>query len=176
MKWDFYKGEIKMNYNKIVKYMKYVLDIFPNGCANYNWEGRGYDAIINDKRLPEEWEIENIIDDCLAEFHYEEDGLGICGCGNPEDTHEVIRQILNIQSDYDNYESVQKKFSDLCNSDMENDNYHGLIQFVLYILNNKGFLEHGGSVGGAWLTEKGKIYLDLLNMAHKISENELIND
>jgi hypothetical protein len=42
-------------------------------------------------------------------------------------------------------------------------------------------MEHGSSVGGSWLTEKGKIYLDLLNIQYNINKlneegHESIND
>lgn len=33
----------------------------------------------------------------------------------------------------------------------------------LKMLDAHGFLEHGGSIGGSWLTKEGKDLLDLLN-------------
>jgi hypothetical protein len=162
---------------KLPQYMKYIINTYPDGCAVYNWT-RGmdlnkllcrkgsYNEILTNKRLPEEYEIEDIIEDCLKEFHYED--LGLCGCGSPEETYEVIRKILNIQSSDKDWKIKQQQFSELCNADMDNANYSGLIQFVLYVLDDKGFLEHGSSISSAWLTEKGKIYLDLLNMWKEI--------
>ena len=155
---------------KLSNYMKYIIKTYQDGCAAYNWIQGSYNEILTNKRLPEEYEIEDIVEDCLKEFHYED--LGLCGCGCPEETYEVIRKILNIQSSNAKWETKQKQFSELCNADMDNANYSGLIQFVLYVLDNKGFLEHGSSIGGSWLTEKGKIYLDLLNALSEINSNK----
>lgn len=154
---------------KLSSYMKYIINIYLDGCAAYNWLQGDYSEILADKRLPEEYEIEDIVEDCLNEFHND---LGLCGCGNPEETYEVIRRILNILSFDVDWETRQKQFSEICNADMNNENYNGLIQFVLYILDDKGFLEHGSSISSAWLTEKGKIYLDLLNMWNEIRNKQ----
>lgn len=155
--------------NNLSEYMKYIIDNFPEGCAAYNWKST-YSEILNNKRDVKQYEVEHIIDDCLDEFN---SVLGICGCGRPEDTEEVIRQILIVQNSEDNFQDKQNKLSNLCDSNIENDNYYGLIQFVLYILDDKEFLEHGSSISGAWLTKKGKIYLDLLNAKYKMTkENE----
>jgi hypothetical protein len=155
---------------KLSNYMKYIINTYPDGCAAYNWTQGSYNEILTNKRLPEEYEIEDIVEDCLKEFHYED--LGLCGCGSPEETYEVIRKILNIQSSDKDWRTKQREFSEICNADMNNENYNGLIQFVLYVLDNKGFLEHGSSISGSWLTEKGKIYLDLLNVLSEINSNK----
>ena len=150
---------------KLASYMDYILKTFPAGCASYNWLNT-YDGILTKKRLPEDYEINYIIEDCLSEFSAD---LELCGCGCPSYTFEVLRRILNIKSkDYD-YDTTKKKYNELCNSDMDNQNYYGLIQFVWYVLDRKEYLEHGSGISSTWLTEKGKIYLDLLNMEHDIS-------
>lgn len=63
-----------------------------------------------------------------------------------------------------------KMFNAICGLTEGNRNYEALIDFVLYILNDKGFLEHGSSIGGSWLTDKGKLFLYLLEI------NKLIED
>lgn len=157
-----------INKRALAYYMKYIIKTYSDGCASYNWLNR-YEDILQGIRLPEEYENECIIEDCLSEFS---EDIGLCGCGNPESTNEVLRQILNIKSADCTYEDRQKAYGELCNSDMNNDMYYGLIQFVLYVLDNKEFLEHGGGIGGAWLTEKGRIYLDLLNAYSDIVNSE----
>jgi len=152
---------------KLAKYMKFIIKTYPKGCASYNWLNY-YADILNDKRFPEDYEFDNIIEECLNEF---DSDIGLCGCGIPEETNEVLRTTLNIQSSNCTWKERQKQFSDICNADMDNENYSGLIQFVLYILNDKDILEHGGSVGGSWLSEKGKVYLDLLNLQKEMNEN-----
>lgn len=39
----------------------------------------------------------------------------------------------------------------------------GLLQFMAYILDDRGFTEHGSSIGGCWLTEKGEMFLTVLD-------------
>ena len=149
----------KIDKQKLKDYMLKTLELYPNGCASYNWLN-AYSDILSGKKEICDYEIESIIDDILNEFNYGD--LGLCGCGLPEYTNFVIKEILRIQSITD-YNTKKDGFSSLCNVNIkENDNYHGLIQFVLYVLDNHGFLNHGSSVGGAWLTDKGKMYLDIL--------------
>ena len=38
-----------------------------------------------------------------------------------------------------------------------------MIQFVLYMLDSAGFLEHGSGIWGAWLTDLGRMFLYVLN-------------
>lgn len=172
MKCNIERNKNVIDREKIADYMSFIVETYPNGCAAINWSNQ-YLGILKNNRLPYDYEIENIIRECLDEFEYED--LGLCGCGIPEYTREVIRQILTIQSACELYEERQKQYSELCNSGMENENYYGLIHFVLYILDDKDFLEHGCGISSAWLTKKGSIYLNLLNMNREIelSRNEL---
>lgn len=157
-----------INKIKLKEYMQYIIKTYPKGCASYNWLN-DYSEILNNTREIEKWEIDNIIEESLSEFACD---LGLCGCGSPEDTNEVIRLIL-IAQNQETWEDKQKSLNNVCNINVdENYNYNGLIQFVLYILDSHEFLEHGGSIGGAWLTEKGKIFLDLLNCEKESIEEE----
>lgn len=151
---------------KLKEIMQFVIKTYTDGCASYNWRNNDYLNIINNKRDIEDYEIDNIIEESLNEFIFTD--LDLCGCGSPESTYEVIRLILIAQNQTD-WDNKQNSFNKICGLNMAlNDNYDGLIQFVLYILDSHEFLEHGGSIGGAWLTEKGKLFLDLLNMWNEI--------
>ena len=73
-----------------------------------------------------------------------------CGCGNPERTYKAIHEMLLY---FD--ERIDKPWTDL------SDNPY--IQFMAYVLDNEGFMEHGTNINYAWLTDKGKqlvAYLD----------------
>lgn len=83
------------------------------------------------------------------------DSLNICGCGNPEIAYESIRQMLLRAKD-------QNVITDL-------DNPDGYMLFMAYTLDSMGFLEHGSSIYGAWITEKGKELLKCLDIFKKYS-------
>jgi hypothetical protein len=153
---------------KLKEIMQFVINKYPKGCASYNWQNNCYINIVQNKKEIEDYEIENIIKECMDEFIYED--LNLCGCGNPEETWEVIKLILSAQNQK-GWENKKNKLNNICNINIdENNNYDGLIQFVLYILDNHEFLEHGGCISSAWLTTKGKLFLELLNMWDEIED------
>lgn len=141
---------------KISELAEKIVKLHPDCCMAYN------NIVENGNR--EEWYESFLLDEIISFYQYE--WMDLCGCGNPEYTLEVIRLILNIQNDFHEgkiespYEECRKVFN------INNDNYviqDGLVQFVMYQLDSYGFLEHGGSIGGAWLTEDGKDLLMVLN-------------
>lgn len=84
-----------------------------------------------------------LMEECKHFFYYEK--LGWCGCGCPEDAE---RCVLNLLSE------IKVKTADVYADD--------LLLCLAYTLDHAGLLEHGTSIGGAWLTEEGKMYLYLL--------------
>lgn len=98
--------------------------------------------------------------------------LGLCDCGRPEDTHEMLRVLLNARNDWHEgkceYDEFRRRIKDELHVNEDDDIQYGMYQFVLYILNYKGFLYHGSSVGGSWLTNLGKMYLTVLNIQHEL--------
>lgn len=95
------------------------------------------------------------------ECHYETeaeafyfDQIGLCGCGNPEDVHKFLLDCLSSGKDDSNiidYKKVEKLVS---------ENTETVAQFVLHFLDKVSLTEHGGSVYGSWLTERGKQVLE----------------
>jgi len=77
-----------------------------------------------------------------------------CGCNRPETAYELVRDILNLAPFYEdgNWRTV----SSLIGSD-------GAFQIVVGLLSKLDLLEHGGSMGGSWLTKKGEYVRDLVN-------------
>jgi hypothetical protein len=135
----------------------------------------------------ENWEIEQQRKELIYNFYYE--NLKFCGCGSPWTTLKFIKDFLNTikqktdnykKKDYDKnsekyYEEYQSNIRNIFEfqNKSENDNFFsdsqdGIIQFVLYYLNKIEILEHGGSVGGSWLTEHGEIVLKALNECDNI--------
>ena len=153
---------------KLKEIMQFVINKYPKGCASYNWQNNCYINIVQNKKEIEDYEIKNIIKECLDEFIYTD--LNLCGCGSPATTWEVLRLTLLAQ-DQKGWENKQIAFNNICGLDInDNDNYDGLIQFVLYILDSHEFLDHGGCISAAWLTNKGKLFLALLNMWNEITD------
>lgn len=82
--------------------------------------------------------------------------LGFCGCGQPEAALEHVRQSLRIIHDLkekvwektETYDSWNARMRALMHT-------NGIEYFTYFFLDDKGFLEHGGSVPG-WLTPEGE--------------------
>lgn len=81
--------------------------------------------------------------------------IGICGCGNPEDAYALIRGILELAPLHQDWRAARALFGDGPGSG-------GAYHVVLSVLTNAKLLEHGGGIGGSWLTGKGKHYRDLM--------------
>ena len=139
---------------KIVKY-------HPDCCMTENHE------VINGCR--EDWYEESLIEPLMDYWMYED--LRLCDCGCPEDTYEVIRKYLHIRQDWREnkltYNEVIDRYRRDLHIDDNNNNQFGLLQFMMYILDEHEFTEHGGSIIGCWLTEKGEMLLATLDAWYK---------
>jgi hypothetical protein len=85
-------------------------------------------------------------------FH---DDLRFCGCGNPEEAYALVRDLLTLAPFHQDWRKVAGRIGG-------NDGDDGPYYLILYMLDAAGLIEHGGSVGGSWLTAKGVHYLDLM--------------
>lgn len=81
--------------------------------------------------------------------------LGLCGCGDPNAVLDMIQEYLEIKSSY-NFGMFNKRETFAENYKEE------LLLFMMYVMDNKGYTEHGTSIGTAWITEKGKEFLAML--------------
>lgn len=137
-----------------VEYVKdYVIKNYPDSCAAYNFE---YGCCVDGEVV-----------ELLQCFAYEI--LDLCGCGRPEDTWEVIRRVLHARliafSDHMSYDDICAVYNDSLGLDFKNNKIDsGIVCFILYILDSKGFTQHGSSIYGCWLTELGKMYLAMLTV------------
>lgn len=71
-----------------------------------------------------------------------------CGCGDPEAAWEEIKKELTRL----NQEHMERK-------EIESS---GLWYIMAYLIGHMELSEHGGGIGGAWLTPLGKETLDFL--------------
>lgn len=74
-----------------------------------------------------------------------------CGCGQPAQALSSLRELLALHPLYDHRAEFERLIPD-----------EGLQYLMLYTLDHFDLSEHGGSVGGAWLTDKGRAVLEAL--------------
>lgn len=74
-----------------------------------------------------------------------------CGCGNPELACAALLRLLKLHPLYDNRAEFEEWIAD-----------DGVGYLLFYQLDHMELTEHGGSVGGAWLTPKGGAALKAL--------------
>lgn len=97
--------------------------------------------------------------------------LGICGCGCADESIKCVRNYINIvkinheKSFDEGKEQLKEIFGvyDVCSDPV--------LQFMSYVLDDKGLTNHGSNISGAWITNLGKI----LSWCYNIYINDLIN-
>lgn len=80
--------------------------------------------------------------------------LGLCGCGYPDEAWKLVHQLLRL---HDNRQRAATNVA------QELIGTAGAIQIVFGVLDNAGLTEHGTSLWGGWLTDRGKWLLNVLN-------------
>lgn len=80
------------------------------------------------------------------------DDLRFCGCGRPEDRLDLIVEMLRACPWYD---GAWEGFSERLTS--------AGFEFIADQLTAAELTEHGSSVGGSWLTDKGRRFLSVVN-------------
>lgn len=95
----------------------------------------------------------------FSTIYYNE--LGMCGCGRPEDVRTFILKLLKLNIERWENKGVAgygEKFKQVFN---ETDS-DVLFEFVFHVFDNVDLLDHGGSIYGAWTTEKGREFVSML--------------
>ena len=83
------------------------------------------------------------------------DQIGLCGCGSPGEVHQFLLDCMSATketSDILDYEKIK---------DLIKANPDTVTQLVLHFLDSRDLTEHGGSVWGSWLTDRGKQVLEI---------------
>lgn len=86
--------------------------------------------------------------------------IGMCGCGDEQAVKRFILELLQLQdkrNEYD-YHTLRNEMHKV----IEKTHKDTIFEFVFHTLDNADILEHGSSVYGAWLTDSGKEFLQLL--------------
>lgn len=136
---------------------QYIISKYPNSCLAHNTcDGYPYTR-------------DELIEECSNFFYHEK--LGWCGCGAPKIAKRCVRDFLEIvrlhhddeEKDYQkSYEHHQQRIMDRFGASSIYDNE--LFLCLAYALDAAGFTEHGSSIGGAWLTEEGQMFLKVLRL------------
>ena len=74
--------------------------------------------------------------------------FGFCGCGAPWEIVSYLKKYLDENKDWDNRGQL---------------NVDVAYWLMAYLCDLHGLTEHGSSVGGAWLTDLGKEWLNRLS-------------
>lgn len=77
-----------------------------------------------------------------------------CGCGDPEPAYDLVRELLTLMPLHDagNKLDARRRIPD-----------DGVWHIVLSVMTHAGLIEHGGSVNGSWITDKGRWLLWAMN-------------
>jgi hypothetical protein len=133
----------------------YIVTEYPDCCLASNYGDTPFNEYEKDLLVEE-------LDDYFWLEH-----LYLCGCGSPDDCKEMIKKYLSAMKEYtdsDTENCVEVKHKRLKEGfDVEYVYENPLLLFLSYVLDSHGFTEHGGSIGGAWITGLGRMYLDVLN-------------
>lgn len=77
--------------------------------------------------------------------------LGLCGCGNAEESYVLVRQLLQLTPFYEHWDQVAALLP-----------HTAARHIVLSAMESAGLIEHGTSISGSWITPKGQFFLDVL--------------
>ena len=73
--------------------------------------------------------------------------LPSCGCGDPQSSHQLVYDLLRLAPFYE--DGRWQRAERLIGTD-------GAFQIVIAALTKANLLEHGSSIGGSWITDRGK--------------------
>ncbi len=91
--------------------------------------------------------------------------LKFCGCGDPVEAHKFAIEALSC-FDRDKVGFAPGTGIDAI-EELVSRNPSAAAYFIAYTLDKMNLTEHGGSVGGSWLTERGKQFLEVGPMSEE---------
>lgn len=145
--------------------VEFIIKNYPKSCIACNTKGKTMDEIIlPDEQDEDAGDFVNMED--LKSFFYHEI-IGFCGCGDPDMMLVLFIKYLKIYSS--SHWTKMAALDDLQEQDEEK--YY----LMAYTIDRCEFTTHGSSIGGAWLTDLGKMalevfvgYLEWTQQSHRI--------
>lgn len=147
---------MELNVEQIIEIAKYISENYPESCIGYN---------LKKYKMDYSEIADEILEDCEDFFYLEK--LDWCGCGDPSIAKHCIRDYLkiikmsnDIRDPSDAYEVKEALMADRfgCKTIYDNE----LLLCLAYALDAAGFTDHGSSIGGAWITKEGEMFLNIL--------------
>lgn len=144
----------------------YIIKKYPDSCLAHNYPGS--------ESYYDEFE-DVLIKECIDFFYFEK--LDWCGCGSPEIAKKVIRDFLRIldtdMKDKDiDWQARWKKRREMMMDrfGVESVYDNELLLCFAYDMGSAEFTEHGTSIGSAWISEEGEMFLWLLERDEELFE------
>lgn len=155
--------------------INYLTKCFPDSCFAHNYESCK-NAFYDD-----------INEELYSYFRFEV--LKWCGCGSPEEADKQVVKYLNLvdipwrnkcYTYLENIKDIDRKLKaskKMCKEyfDCESVYDNPLLLCLAYSMDAAGFTEHGSSIGGARINDRGRIYRYAI-LKHLENEGELSND
>lgn len=99
--------------------------------------------------------------------------LHLCGCGSPEDAYNFCRDALacfDRRGCHDEPPTREWIYAEDALTELINKSPKQAAHVIAHLLTHLGLIEHGGSVGGSWLTDDGERIVDLGPVSEEIME------
>ena len=151
-----------MTDKELLEIADYFINIKVDTCMSWNYAGRDIEEEIKNNR-------EKVISDIKDEFVHL---LGICGCGNPELVLEGIYNLLILIRDKSSITNnglseeetnkAKEKYEELIGIG-DNRKVGWTYLAILYLLDDKGFIDHGTGIYGCWIDKLGEYYLKIFS-------------
>jgi len=94
--------------------------------------------------------------------------MDMCVCEKPDICKGLIKKYLGIVKEWTEDTNKPKDFASFGIESVFDDPF---FLFLMYTLDSYGFTDHGSNISSAWITDLGKMYLDVLT-AREENENE----
>ena len=98
--------------------------------------------------------------------------VGFCGCGGPGLTASWLRDLLRLHDTASTDLSGTGTARDTFWKEATGKSFGPVYYLIHYWLDDRGWTEHGGSVGGGWLTEKGRAVIAVLDLIIELESLE----
>jgi len=141
-----------MTDKELLEIADYFINIKVDTCMSWNYAGRDIEEEIKNNR-------EKVISNIKDEFVHL---LGICSCGNPELVLEGIYNLLILIRDKYKITKAGEKYEELIGIG-DDRKVNWLYLAILYLLDDKGFTDHGTGIYGCWIDKLGKYYLKIFS-------------
>lgn len=101
--------------------------------------------------------------------------LGLCGCGNPEEAYNFCRDALacfDRRGCHDDPPTREWIYAERALEELIKARPDDAAHVFSHLLTHLRLLEHGGSVGGSWLTEDGARIVDMPPATEELMDDQ----